>query len=359
MSSLDRIVNVPITKGTRLPTSKDFGTLMLLSDEGTDLVKTYFTLAEVLEDYAETTQTYRACSIVFASTPTPEKVKVGNMLTATSVANALTAINNSDSAWYYVCYLPDTLPKLEVSAVSTWLISNSKFGVFGSAEADVINETKVVDTDSLLATMNTAKALKMAYIYSSKFRSVTTGEESFGFSDVGFATALSIREAGSFNPAYMELPSGCFVDNLSGNQITNIMSKNGNFYHNVGGLDVTEEGRVPDGNAEGEWIDTIVGIDWLRSTMQETVFGFIASQSALGKKIPYTDNGIAQIESVGRGVMDRGVEREFLNMYETKVTSRANTPVADIASRAYNGLSFQGQLAGAVNTVKIPVNLYY
>jgi len=138
-----------------------------------------------------------------------------------------------------------------------------------------------------------------------------------------------------------------------------VLAKNGNFYHLLGGLKVTEEGRIPDGNTEGEWVDTVIGIDWLRARMQENVFGFIASQSAIGKKIPYTDNGIAQLDSVGRTTMDLAMTKEFISSYESKVGSRAEQPTTDIAGRKYKGLSYQAQLAGAINTVEIPINLYY
>lgn len=66
--------------------------------------------------------------------------------------------------------------------------------------------------------------------------------------------------------------------------------KTANFYSEVGGVNITQEGKV----ASGEWIDIIIGTDWLEARLRESVYSALVNN----RKIPYDDTGIAMIEDL-------------------------------------------------------------
>lgn len=118
------------------------------------------------------------------------------------------------------------------------------------------------------------------------------------------------------------------------------------------GDNVTTEGKC----ASGEYIDIIDSIDFIISQMEYRV------QRLLNKapKIPYTNAGIASIESEVIGVLNKahrnGIiadDDEGLPLFSTNFKKREEMSAEDRANRIYSGGKFSFELAGAIHTVKI------
>ena len=77
-------------------------------------------------------------------------------------------------------------------------------------------------------------------------------------------------------------------------------------------------------------------------------------------KIPYTNSGIASIESEVAGVLNKAYRNgiiadddEGLPLYWTHFKKREEMSAEDRANRIYTGGKFSFELAGAIHTVKI------
>ena len=144
---------------------------------------------------------------------------------------------------------------------------------------------------------------------------------------------------------------------LFGNPIANngvIGGLKMNLFDNIGGRGIMREGCVH----SGEWIDTIIGVDWLTARMQEDVFVALAASL----KVPYTDDGIAVIVNQiiarlqiaqGTGFLafdeDLGKQLGFLITYP----SRSDVSASMRAARILQNIKWSAGLAGAIHLVKI------
>lgn len=139
--------------------------------------------------------------------------------------------------------------------------------------------------------------------------------------------------------------AGITFDNLTDNQLANADSKYANYYVQIGGISMTSPGKV----SANEWIDVIRFIDWLESTMAADVFTLLVNAD----KVPYTDAGIGQIESLVRGALQKGVRVGGLSDYSVEVPKYADIATNDKQARHLPDVKFDGTLAGAIHDVSI------
>jgi hypothetical protein len=98
----------------------------------------------------------------------------------------------------------------------------------------------------------------------------------------------------------------------------------------------------------GEYIDVVRFIDWNNIRMQEAqAFTILSSE-----KIGYTDAGVSTLLAQVSKVLDIGVAAGgwTSDPYPTCTAQLvATVPVLDRAARAYNGISWEATLAGAIH----------
>lgn len=142
--------------------------------------------------------------------------------------------------------------------------------------------------------------------------------------------------------------AGITPDTLSSSQVGYLKSKNCNFYETVGGVNITSgEGIV----ASGEYIDIIRGADWLGTRMAEGIFALLVSS----EKVPFTSQGIGQVEDVIRYWLQKGVDRGFVvaDSYVINMPDIDDIDPADKAARFLNDVTWTAQLQGAIHKVSI------
>lgn len=146
--------------------------------------------------------------------------------------------------------------------------------------------------------------------------------------------------------------NGITADNLTETQITFLESKNANFYKVEGGVAITQEGKV----AVGEFIDVIIGIDWIHSNMQADVYEALVNE----KKIPFTDNGVAVIENIVTKRLNLAVKAGILAASPAPVVTAplvADISTGDKAIRSLKNVNWTATLAGAIHEVEISGNV--
>lgn len=155
------------------------------------------------------------------------------------------------------------------------------------------------------------------------------------------------KDAGSLTWKFKELV-GIIADQLSSDAITNLRSKNGNFYETIAGASViSSEGVV----AGGEFIDVIRGADKLSTRIGERIFTIMINTD----KIPYTIQGLGIIEDAIRAEIAISIGEGFLVDGSEIITlpNIDSIDPADKAVRLLQNVEFSAQLAGAIHKVII------
>jgi hypothetical protein len=171
--------------------------------------------------------------------------------------------------------------------------------------------------------------------------------ESFEFADAAWMGTLFPEDPGSATWVFKSL-QGVSADNLTDTQIANLQGNEVSYYVTFAGVDVTQGGRA----ASDRFLDITRGIDWLTARIQERIFGALANV----KKVPFTDTGIAIIESELRAQLQDGIDQGVLTndpQPTVSVPLAADVPVADRANRILPDVTFTAQLAGAIHQVQI------
>jgi hypothetical protein len=152
------------------------------------------------------------------------------------------------------------------------------------------------------------------------------------------------KDPGSASWMFKNL-SGITAVGLNSSERTFALNKNCNIYTTTAGVAITENGKV----ASGEYIDIIRGIDWLESTIQETIYAELINVD----KVPYTDEGIAIIEGLLKEALDEGVREQVIASYTTTVPAVADISSQDKIARTLPDVEFTAILSGAIHYIQI------
>lgn len=352
--ALKDIVNVNITRETTSVAVAAFNVPLILStfaatNDNSDpdspsgypstftRAKVYGSLGELAEDgWSSTGAVYKMAQAVFMQNPSVSKVVVGRAdAEDESVAASFTAIMNENSSWYGVLVdnsMIDTTA--EGLAVAAWIEANKKFGIFWTTDADTIDATKTTD---LAYALKNAAYDRSAVIYHT--------------ADTNYIDAAWMGEGFPYDPgtstwAYKTL-SGIAADNITASMESALNGKNCNFYSEVGGVNITQTGKV----ASGEWIDIIIGTDWIEARLRESVYSALVNN----RKLPYDDTGIAVVEGLVKGVLMNAASNGILqaDSIEVTVPRYADIPQADRIARHLPDVKFTALYQGAIHRTTI------
>lgn len=243
------------------------------------------------------------------------------------------AVQSEDDTWYSLSI--ESHATTDVLAVAANIEAKKK--VFATSSAD--QTVKGSGTTDLFSQLKDLSYQRTFGIWSAD--ADTTFPEC---SWVGYQLQ---EQPGSNTWAYKTL-TGFTVSKISDTESKNILTKNGNTYETVGGLNSTIGGKM----FGGEWIDVMVFVDWLEQRMKERLWFRMANS----KKIPYTSAGAAIIEAEIRAQLNDGIRAGGL---ADSPAPTVNVPdVLSVsanmrAQRIFEGITFEARLAGAIHFVKI------
>ena len=254
-----------------------------------------------------------------------------------TVVNDLNAVQLVDDSWYAFALTDRTLAT--VFSAAGW--AEGQIKLFGTASADpnIINLAAGVDLSSIAAKCNQAGYVRTFILYHQ--------DADNDFPECAWFGGVLPLDPGSETWKFKRLNSISY-SNLTSTQSQNARNKKSNTYEFIGGVGITREGTV----AQGEFIDIVRGVDWLTSRIQEFVYSVLVNSN----KVPYTDAGITAIEAEVKRALQLGISNNFIaNDPAPTVTvpKAANVPPSDKTQRILRNVRFQATLSGAVHAVNI------
>lgn len=342
--ALKDIVNVNITRQTTSVAVAAFNVPLILSTFATSKTTTAFTRArsyksiqELVDDgWASTDAVYKVANAIFSQNPCVSRVVVGRADSSdATVAASLSAIAAEDNGWYGV--VVDQAMASDFDDVAAWVESAKKFAIFWTTDADTPDSTKSTDLASVLKAASYDRSAVIYHVQPS------TGAD---YPDAAWMGEGFPYDPGTSTWAYKTL-RGVTADKINGNQETALQTKNCNYYSEVGGVNITQEGKV----ASGEWIDIIIGTDWIEARLREAVYGALVNN----RKIPYDDSGIAIIEGLVKSVLSQAAAAGILqgDSIEVTVPKYKDIPQADKLARKLPDVKFTALYQGAIQRTTI------
>lgn len=340
MTELSDIVNVQITRQTESVDRASFGTPLFLVEITTvdERVKSYSNIDAVADDYAATDVAYKMAQAAFSQPIRPNRVMIGQKADAETYVDALNAIVDINNDWYGLAI--ESITEADITAVAAWVEARVKIFAARSADADIITSA----TDDIASTLQVAEYDRTFLMYHAAAAT--------SYPDAAWLGNCLVRDPGSQTWKFKTL-NGITPDTLTSGQTDYALGKNANTYVRVAGVNITQEGVM----AGDEYIDVIRGIDWLTARIKERIFTRLVNAA----KIPYTNAGIAVIETAVREQLDIALDQGLIApepAYTVTVPDVLDTDEIDRQNRELKNVNFRARLAGAIHYTEIRGEVY-
>lgn len=344
--ALKDIVVVKITKGTATAAQASFGYPLIASEFATSKTTTPFSRIrwygepdEMLEDgWVSTDPEYLKAVALCASDPTITKFAIGRKdSTDVGWPEALAAVEAENDDWYGLVGIPDGTYATDILAIAAWIESKRKVFAVQITDPNAALSTSTTDLAAQLKALGYERTFMLYHDAAKAAESVEARWMGEGFP----------HDPGSSTWAYKKLV-GATPDALGTNAKTVLASKNCNTYTTVAANNITEEGKM----ASGEWIDIIIGTDFLEARLQETVFSALVAN----RKIPFDDEGGTLLQGLVESVLRAAAgPAGILKDESIKVTvpKVATISQADRAGRNFPDVTFTADYQGAIHRVTI------
>lgn len=304
-----------------------------------------------------------AARIAFSQDPKPSKIYIAPIQQVTSGGtttseSVVTTVQRAiaTNGWFVVC--PVGVSASELNLLAAYVETQEKMMVYAEdaffgAGASNSNAAKV-----------TTAYLRTGGIYCRTSSGQTSADlpADNAYMHVAFAVAWLANESGSETAAFKVL-RGVKPAKLTSAEAAALEAAHLSWFTTVGSKDVTMNGKV----LGDEWLDIIRFRDWLKNDMQVRVCNVFVQRP----KVPYTDDGIALIQSAmeaslkagqnAGGIADDEYDEEGnVNLgFVTEVPLSSQLDDSEKASRRLTGCKFRARLTGAIHFAEIRGTLAY
>ena len=339
MASIQSIVSVSIERATNQATTQDLNTIAILT-EHTRFVedyKIYSSLTEMTEDgFLVGDKAYKYAQAAFSQNPRPPTLVVGKKAALDSYVEAIQELEAAYNQWLFLITDAESdidAPTGDHLLIAAYIETTEKFYVIHSADADA--PTVLGDLGSALKALGYERTFG---IYSSN--------AAIGVPAAGWLGRFAPQQLGSATWIYKPI-TGITPDNFTTTQLTNLNNKNWNSYTTVEGTPVVFGDNKVFG---GEYIDVMLGVQWIITRMRERVWGTLLNS----RKVSFDTAGIAKIESDIRSVLAEATDLGILAADFAPVITVPNAlslTSAQRNTRILTGVTFEARLAGAIQKV--------
>ena len=328
---IEVIADVQISISQAATAQENFNRALILGQSAAcPTLQLFASLAAVGQVFAPTDPEYLAAQAIFEQAPAPADLLIGKMEQTAGDNDPAKTLNDIilsgdlGKSWYGV--LLDVPDQTDTVAVATWVESNKRIHVATSNEADALT----ADVDDTGSVLKAAGRLRSLYQYCG------TPADHADAALMGFALA---HEPGTVAMANKTL-AGVHPDGLTDGQIGYLDGKNSNYYVSIAGAGRERVGRM----ANGQWLDVVMGVDWIQSDMTLNIFNVISTLP----KIPFTDAGIALIVNQMRLTLDTAKAKGIVDSYEILVPTAASFTQSQKQTRIADGITFTAVLSGSI-----------
>lgn len=337
MALIEEIININITNETVTAIGNNFGTDFILGDSVPDLdpnVKEYTSLTAILVDFAANTPEYLKASKLFGQVLKPSKILIGQKKdTDADYVTAYSRICSERNDFYgvIVCSVNDA----DVTAVSNVVLTQKKIMGMSSSSAGILTNAND-NIFQLLKNTNTGRT----------FGIFSASPIANNYPESALLGKMIPSTPGSSTWCYQSLQGVTATSNLTDTERANIQLNNGNYYTSFGGRDVIVDGRM----FNGEFIDTIVGLDWLEYYIQANLASLLVSVSNRFDKIPYTAAGLTLVKNNINASLEQAVTNNIIDEdFEITMPDILSIPAIDKADRIVRGIEFTATKTGAIH----------
>lgn len=279
----------------------------------------------------------------------PANLSITGGTAGETIAEAMAAITGEDNDFYGII-LADR-EDTDIMALAEWTETHMKLFLTATAAEGAKDASVTTDLLSKLSAKN--------YYRTSGWYHALAADE---YPEAAVMARCFAIEPGGETWANKKL-AGVTADNLTETEYNAITKKNGNTFEKFRNVSITQNGKV----AAGEWIDVIRFRDWLQEEIRTNEFYLLINTD----KVPYTDAGIAAVESVLRKALEDGQARGGIAPTEYDEDGNKNlgftidVPLASSitanqkASRVLKDMKFTARLAGAIHAIKITGSFTY
>jgi len=340
--TIKNYVDVNITQTSALIARLGFNVPVFLFESDT-LDRTKIISTSDYEDAdlgGTTSELYKAVATYLSQPLIAQTIVVGCKKTTDATwADAISAIRDENDNWYGVVSV--TRVKADILAISAVveLIEPGRMHFAITSDASVLAKEADGSGDANVATqLSNLGYYKTNLIYSSY---------TDGYANAGLSAYLSY-DPGSITYNYKEIV-GVTTETITAQERQNLIDQNTQVQKNVASLKSTyDSGMV----CSGEWIDIMVGIDWLTARISEGVFSILVTSP----KLPFTNGGLQILGTeiirnltVASDSPFNFITEDFI-VFIPDVKSFSS---AEKASRSVTGLTFTANAQGAIHLVQI------
>lgn len=270
-----------------------------------DTYRTYFDLASLEDDFAASTETYKAAENWFGMVPAPRElmVYVRNNPTDT-IVDTLNAARNL--VWWYWSFFTVDVYNDEASwpGIMTWGDANQSYIINCSTAVDIRDPADATDISTVLTTQGSRHGSTFSHA-SDDYAGISLAAH---FAAVNYSAARS-----TITGEFKKLP-GVAAESLTGTEYAAMKqdTKKAIFYTQVNLQGSTDSGRVINSwshSAYGEYIDDVVNLDAFVNDMTVTMYNALANQTT---KLPQTPVGQSVLLAAAAETCERYVRNGYL-----------------------------------------------
>lgn len=328
-------------------TQAGFGMPLILATHAAVPYAEYTSIADVAEDYPETTAAYKIAARVLGQSPRPSRIAMVGVeyddgddgddgddnpttltTTLTSALNDLVQTNND---WYFL--LCDQQSDDVITALSGWIDTQKKM-YFAST-----------DNLNLAASLESENTVIMYH------------DDPTQYPAEGWVGRCAPELPGSITWKFKTI-NGISAANIKAGELAQLHEDGGNSYVRKLGVLQTSEGLT----TSGEYIDVIRSQHFIEARLVEQVMNLFINSG----KVPYDNSGIAMVvaacESVMKQATDQGIiarDDDGNGLWTVTAPRREDIPATDIAARKLDGVVIEATLAGGIHSATIRVTLRY
>lgn len=293
----------------------NFASAMLFAPEdelpvgfAVDTYRTYFTLVALSEDFADTTETYKAAQRWLGGTPATRELKVYGV--ATADATRAETLNKARNLlwWYWTMWTAPILAvKADVLAIAQWCEDNTSMFIdnqTGASATEIRDPSDVED----IATQLTSAGFRHVYTAAHATDPYSGSALAKHFAAVNYSADRSTI-TGEFKKS-----PGVIAESLSGTAYTAMQSdkKKAVFYTVVDNQGSVDSGRwlnTMTHSTYGEFIDDVVNLDACVNFLTTALYNTVANQPT---KLAQTPVGQAVLIGAARATMQQFINNGYL-----------------------------------------------